>query len=62
MNKFEIVTAADEESFQVFFNEQLVASADHDKNGWAGMEDVENIIVRLAELLGASVEYHVEEQ
>jgi len=57
MNKFMIKTAADGESFKVYLNGVQVGDADHDKNGWAGMEDVTEIVLRIAREIKAEVAF-----
>lgn len=62
MSKFVIKTSEDGESFNVFLNNVAIGGADHDKNGWAGMEDVENLIQSISSVLGIPVEYTQEDE
>ena len=55
MAKIEI-RETDEEHIEVFVNGEWVCSADHDEDGWAGMEKVEALAASIAKKLGMEFE------
>lgn len=62
MSKFIIKTSYDEESFTVWLNDIQVGRANHDDNGWKGMEDVEGIVAAIAKVLDIPVDFEQEEE
>lgn len=55
MAKIEI-RETDEEHIEIFVNGEWVCSADHDGDGWAGMEKVEVLAESIAKKLGIKFE------
>lgn len=51
-----IIYRPDDESMTVFLNGKEVGSANHDSDGWKGMETVEEIVTEIAKVLGLPVE------
>lgn len=45
----------DDETLEVFLNGKEVGHANHDSDGWSGMESLESLVERVAEVLGLSV-------
>jgi hypothetical protein len=54
-NKF-VLKREDEEHVEVLLNGVEVASANHDEDGWGGMEVVVNLVHAIAGVLGIPVE------
>lgn len=50
------VKQIDDEQIEIFANGMLIGFANHDEDGWAGMEKVEMIAEALAKALGADFE------
>ena len=49
-NQF-ILEREDEETLKVFLNGEEVGSANHDEDGWAGMESLESLVRGIAKVL-----------
>lgn len=45
----------DDETLEVYLNGTLVANANHDEHGWAGMGLLEDAIENIAKVIGAKV-------
>jgi hypothetical protein len=45
----------DDETLNVYLNGKLVIGANHDIDGWAGMERIRDTVERIAEILGEKV-------
>lgn len=51
-----VLTRDDEESLTVVLNGTEVGSANHDEDGWAGMEAMETLVKAIAAVLNIPVE------
>lgn len=51
MNGFEMVWT-DDESFDIWFNDEYVCNVNHDLHGYAGMGLAGGIVTQVAEILG----------
>lgn len=54
-NKF-VLSKSDDENLTVFLNGKEIASANHDTDGWAGMEAIEELVTKIAKALKIPVE------
>ena len=45
----------DEEQLEIYLGDVQIASVNHDEEGWAGMEAIENVAVKMAEELGLKI-------
>ena len=50
-----VITRQDEENIEITLNGKFVASANHDSDGWAGMETLEDAVKRIGEILNIPV-------
>ena len=45
----------DEELLEIYLGDVQIASANHDEEGWAGMEAIEDVAVKMADELGLKI-------
>ena len=46
-----------DERTTILLNDQEVCQLSHDEDGWSGMDKCEQLVVRIARLIGAQVEH-----
>lgn len=51
-----VIYRPDDETMEVHLNGQYVGSANHDSDGWAGMESLEDLVTNVAEVLNLPVD------
>lgn len=51
-----IINRPDDETMDITLDGKPIGSYNHDADGWAGMEEAENIVGAIAEILGIEVE------
>lgn len=54
-HEFNIQKSADEEYMRVFLDNTKIISANHDNDGWHGMEAIEQTVYGIAKVIGAKV-------
>lgn len=50
------INRPDEESIEILIDGEVVGGANHDTDGWSGMERVEKMAMRIAKKLGMEVD------
>ncbi|MEX0596113.1 MAG: hypothetical protein WD512_06385 [Candidatus Paceibacterota bacterium] len=55
--KFKIDQGSNDKETTIYLNDEEIAHADYDENGWDGMHLIENITEKIGRILDIDVEY-----